>query len=175
MTNFNTDSDSANSAVRAFLTKVGAFYNQGKKFNTSTGKGKIIWEKIKEEFENSCCYCGKKLKLTMEHLIMFNRIEYGIHHPGNIVPCCSECNKRIKKNGKYLSWKEHLKTRSRKNYKKRLKKIEEHITKYNYPKLTPEEIKTIKVIAESLYNHTKNEGEKSFDLYCKLREEFLKN
>lgn len=38
---YNTSSDSANTAVRAFLTKVGEYY-WGKSFNTGSGKSKKI-------------------------------------------------------------------------------------------------------------------------------------
>ena len=38
MTTYNTSTDSANSNVRAFLTKVGEFY-LGRSFNTSSGWG----------------------------------------------------------------------------------------------------------------------------------------
>ena len=38
MTTYNTGSDSANTSVRAFLTKIGEFY-LNRSFNTATGKG----------------------------------------------------------------------------------------------------------------------------------------
>ncbi|VVB76012.1 Uncharacterised protein [uncultured archaeon] len=172
---FNTYSDSANTAVRAFLTKVGAYYNGGKKFDTSNGKGKLIWETIKKEFNSSCCYCGKQSdQLTMEHLIMINRSEFGLHHPGNVVPCCKQCNKRTKKTDKTpMHWVDHLKVIAGKDYEHRLQIIGGHIKKYQYPKLTENEIKTIKVIAESLYKNIVSEGDKSFELYIALRKEFL--
>ena len=89
MATYNTPSDSANTAIRAYLTKVGEHY-LGHGFNTGSGKGLKIWKKIKEViFDGQCVYCGSQdEKLTVEHLIMFNRTEYGLHHPGNIVPCC---------------------------------------------------------------------------------------
>ena len=48
MTTYNTGSDSANTSVRAFLTRIGEFY-LGKSFNTSSGKGKEDWIRIKEK------------------------------------------------------------------------------------------------------------------------------
>ncbi len=174
MASFNTFYDSANTSVRAFLTKVGSFYNNGKNFNTSSGEGKKIWILIKDEFRNSCGYCGiGETNLSMEHLIMINRIEYGLHHPGNIIPCCKNCNKRLKENGKHLTWKEHLKGIAGVNYELRLKKIEKHIKKYKYPNFSDAEIKAIKVIAESLYSNIVSEGEKSYGMYINLRKEFL--
>ena len=95
---YNTASDSANTAVRAFLTKVGEFYLE-RTFNTASGKSKADWERIRGNvFDEQCAYCGEaEHKLQIEHLLMFNRAEYGLHHPGNIVPCCKSCNKRERK------------------------------------------------------------------------------
>ena len=107
---YNTSFDAANTAVRAFLTKIGEFY-WGRSFNTSSGAGKRDWENIRDNvFQNLCAYCGSaSLKLQMDHLIMFNKVGYGLHHPGNIVPSCPLCNTRTKKSdGSYNSWEEHL-------------------------------------------------------------------
>ena len=115
----NTAFDAANTAVRAFLTKVGARY-WGRTFNTGTGSGKVIWQEIKNDvFKERCCYCGKRvIKLQIEHLVMFNREEYGLHHPGNVAPVCSDCNKRKKdSDGKHLSWEQHLKLICIQNFK----------------------------------------------------------
>src|SRR4030043_563192 len=106
----NTLFDAANTAVSAFLIKVGAKY-WGKTFNVGSISGKVIWLEIKDKvFNERCCYCGNTPgKLQIEHLIMFNREEYGLHHPGNVVPCCTDCNKRKKdNNGKHVSWEEQL-------------------------------------------------------------------
>ena len=46
MTTYNTSADSANSNVRAFLTKVGEFY-LGRSFNTRSGWGGEILGKVK--------------------------------------------------------------------------------------------------------------------------------
>jgi hypothetical protein len=113
----NSSYDAVNTAVRAFLMKVGAKY-WGKTFNTDSGNGKAIWSEIKDEiFKRKCCYCGQQPgKLQIEHLIMFNRQEYGLYHPGNIVPVCSACNKRGKDNqGRYLDWENHLRFICEKN------------------------------------------------------------
>ena len=114
MTVYNTGSDSANTAVRAFLTKVGEFY-LGRCFNTASGKGKNDRERIQENvFQKKCAYCNTgNSKLQIEHLVMFNRSEYGLHHPGNIVPICSNCNKRNRKPDKtYMNWMEQLESGS---------------------------------------------------------------
>ncbi len=110
MTTYNTGSDSANTTVRAFLTKVGEFY-LGRGFNTASGRGKGDWVRIQTEtFHSRCAYCAEeKAKFTIEHLIMFNKAECGLHHPGNIAPCCVQCNKRGKdEDGNYLNWEDHL-------------------------------------------------------------------
>jgi len=95
--------------IRAFLTKIGEEY-LGHYFNTGSGKGKEIWTRIKEKtFNKKCAFCGSLSdNLTMEHLIMFNRDQCGLHHPGNIVPCCKSCNKRLPDTKKYYDWLEQL-------------------------------------------------------------------
>lgn len=182
MTTYNTSADAANTAVRSFLTKVGEYY-LGRSFNTAVGKGKKNWEEIKKFFDNKCAYCGKETpQLQIEHLIMFNRVGYGLHHPGNIIPCCKECNRRCKdKDGNYFSWEQHLKEICKRNgegnkFKERLKRILEHMKrgKYKYPRLSEKEISAIRVIAKSLYENIKKEHEKSLDLYKELEMAFLK-
>jgi len=178
----NSSYDAANTAVRAFLTKVGARY-WGKGFNTGSGNGEAVWQEIKEVvFNGVCCYCGKPSdKLQIEHLIMFNREEYGLHHPGNVVPVCQECNKRGKdSSGRHLTWENHLKVICEKQgnfsaYEGRQEKILKHITtgKYSYPNLTANEKHAIRVIAETLYNNIKLEADNSLTLYEKITLAFV--
>lgn len=131
---YNTSSDSANTAIRAFLTKVGEYY-WGKSFNTGSGNSKKIFEQIKNEvFEGKCAYCGVQAnKLQIEHLIMFNRTQYGLHHPGNIVPACQSCNKRRRDDSSnYLNWEDHLEQICRENddlnsFFERKKRIQTHV------------------------------------------------
>jgi hypothetical protein len=179
----NTDSDAANTAVRAFLTEVGEYY-LGRTFNTGTGQGRNDWIHIKDiVFEGRCAYCGKSHgTLQIEHLIMFNKSEYGLHHPGNIVPCCGVCNKRGRNEDKsYKNWIDHLRDICTRNgeldqFEARRARIEAHMTqgKYRYPDLSEEEMHAIRVIANSLYSHIKTELEQSLDLYTKLREAFVR-
>jgi hypothetical protein len=179
---YNTDSDAANTAVRAYLTKVGELY-LGASFNTSSGKARAIWEKIQNEvFEGRCAYCGAKPgKLTIEHLIMFNRTDFGLHHPGNIVPVCKECNQsRRIQDGRFPTWEEQLRsrceaTKSMDSFAARRKRICDHHTKgeFAYPQLTKEESSAIKVIAESIYRSVQAEIEKGLGLYKRLDEEFV--
>ena len=173
---YNTPSDAANTAVRAFLTSVGEFY-YGAPFNTSAGKGRAVWARIQEEFGNACAYCGTVEKLQIEHLVMFNRAEYGLHHPGNIVPVCRACNGREKYEKKYVSWQVQLKQKSAGAdptiITSRRQRIEAHVENYSYPNLTQQEQRAIAVIAESLYENIKNESGKSLALYQKLDEAFV--
>jgi len=180
----NTSYDAANTAVRAFLTKVGAKY-WGRSFNTASGSGKLIWQKIIDGvYERKCCYCGRSsAKLQLEHLIMFNRDEYGLHHPGNVAPVCDRCNKRGKdRDGKHLSWEAHLKevcirNNDMQSFESRRARILGHIEKgeYAYPKLSQNEKHAIRVIAESLYHDITTETENSLKLYEKITEAFVRN
>jgi len=184
MSLYNTAYDAANTAVRAFLTRIGELY-LGRSFNIGSGMAQKDWIKIREiVFENSCAYCGKKeLKLQMDHLIMFNRAGFGLHHPGNVVPACSKCNTRSKKaTGDYNTWEDHLswicdKNNEKENFHDRWQRIRNHITEgeYAYPKLTSEEQKAIRIIANTLYKNIKNEFDGAIELYKELDETFTKS
>ncbi len=177
---YNTPSDAANTAVRAFLTKVGEYYLKGS-FNTGSGKGKAAWLRIRNDvFEGRCCYCDTNTEhLQIEHLLMFNRTEYGLHHPGNVVPCCKSCNKRQRnEDGQYLDWEKHLKMvcdsrGGAKFFSQRHQKILSHMQRENYPELNEEERHAIRVIATALYENIKQESERSLTLYKKLDEAFV--
>ncbi|GAA5314980.1 MAG: hypothetical protein AseanaTS_01840 [Candidatus Pelagadaptatus aseana] len=177
---YNTASDSANTAVRAFLTKVGEHY-LGHSFNTGSGKGKALWLSIRDDDFNGCCaYCGEKHeKLQIEHVLMFNRTEFGLHHPGNIIPCCKECNKRERRHDKtYCNWEQHL-TRvcesrgESSQIEPRKQKILDNFKKHKYPELNINEEHAIRVIANSLYENIKTESDKSLDLYKQLDKAFV--
>jgi hypothetical protein len=175
---YNTASDAANTAVRAFLTAVGEHY-YGASFNTGIGKGKAVWLQIQEEFGNACAYCEQQDRLQIEHLVMFNRKEYGLHHPGNIVPVCKRCNERSKDASKnYMSWPAHLAEKSggedSDTYIARRNKIEAHIRRYKYPVLSQQERHAVAVIAESLYENIKAEADKSLRMYERLDRVFVK-
>ena len=111
---------------------------------------------------------------------MFNRTEFGLHHPGNIIPCCKLCNKRERLEDKsYCSWEEHLVRvcNSRGEAEKteiRKQRILDNFKKHNYPELNINEQHAIRVIASSLYENIKTESDKSLDLYKQLDEAFVK-
>lgn len=184
MSIYNTTFDSANTAVRAFLTKVGEYY-LGRSFNISSGQAKEDWLIIKNiVFNSKCAYCGQQTDaLQMEHLFMFNKIEYGLHHPGNIVPCCKTCNTRKKKGDKsYMTWEEHLYKVCEENnmleyFESRRNQILKHMTEgnYKYPSLSDEEKNAIMIIADSLYENIKLEVDKSLNLYKNLQMAFIKS
>jgi hypothetical protein len=178
---YNTASDSANTGVRAFLTKVGEYY-LGHSFNTGSGKGKALWLQIRDvDFDSACAYCGEKHeKLQIEHVLMFNRTEYGLHHPGNTIPCCKACNKRERQEDKtYCNWQQHLEKvcdsrNETKFFEKRKNMILDNFKKHHYPELNINEKHAIGVIASSLYENIKTESDKSLDLYKKLDEAFVR-
>jgi hypothetical protein len=179
----NTASDAANTAVRAFLTEIGSYY-LNRNFNTSNGQAQKDWVRIKEQvFENRCAYCGENTpKLQIEHLIMFNREEYGLHHPGNVVPVCTICNKRSKAEGKgFKTWEEHLlivcESRNEKEkFQERLNKIRSHINEgeFKYPLLSPEERNALRIIANNLYESIKNEFNQAVKLFEDLNKAYTK-
>lgn len=111
---------------------------------------------------------------------MFNRSEYGLHHPGNTVPCCPSCNKRERLEDKsYCHWEEHLKKvcirQSEEHlFKSRHLKLLNHFKKYEYPVLNDNEQHSIRVIANSLYENIKAESEKSLTMYKELDKAFVK-
>jgi len=171
MTTYNTGSDSANTGVRAFLTKIGEHY-LGRSFNTRSGQGKRDWKRIIEDtFNSKCAYCGTEPdRITIEHLIMFNREGCGLHHPGNVVPCCKACNSSRKKNpdtGRYPSWQEHLEAicTDMNEFRNRKNKIKRHIREEGYPDLTEDEINALRAICHHLFSSTKAELEKALDLF----------
>jgi len=175
---YNTPSDAANTAVRSFLTSVGEHY-LGRSFNTGIGYGKAVWAKICAEFGGACAYCEQPGQLQIEHLLMFNRTEYGLHHPGNLVPVCKGCNKRCRNEEKcYVSWQEHLAKvcvgQPPGTAERRQVRILEHMQRYEYPDLNEQERHAIRVIAEALYENIKAESEKALTMYRKLDKAFVR-
>ena len=155
MTTYNTSSDSTNTTIRAFLTKIGEEYLG--LLNTGSKKGKEIGTRIKDKtFNKKCAFCGSLSDiLTMEHLIMFNGAQCGLHHLGNIVPCCKSCNKRLRHSDtkKYYDWVEQLEAvcNTIEDLKIRKKKILKHIKDEKYPDLTDDEVNALRAVAMSLY------------------------
>lgn len=113
---------------------------------------------------------------------MFNREQYGLHHPGNIIPSCKKCNKRMKdKNKKYLNWEDHLENICRENndlncFFDRKRRIKTHMNEgeFKYPSMTEAEKHAIRVIANTLYENIKTENEKALKMYEELDKAFVK-
>lgn len=90
------------------------------------------WEAIKQYFNNSCCYCGKKLPLEQEHFIPVTKD--GEFSPSNIICACRSCN-ASKNNADFFEW-----------YPKQLfysKKREQNILKFLNYKDNTQQIKII--------------------------------
>ena len=86
-----------NTAVRSLLTKIGEYYLK-KVLTLPQVMEKKNGERIKYDvFNNKCAYCNADdQKLQIEHLIMFNRTEYGLHHPEMLYLPAVNCKKGIK-------------------------------------------------------------------------------
>jgi 5-methylcytosine-specific restriction endonuclease McrA len=50
----------------------------------------VQWEAILELYGNSCAYCGKPGKMTVDHVVPVSR--GGGTTPDNVVPACKSCN-----------------------------------------------------------------------------------
>lgn len=48
------------------------------------------WNEIKRRYRNRCAYCGRKRKLTRDHVVPL--IQVADDSPSNIVPACWQCN-----------------------------------------------------------------------------------
>lgn len=82
------------------------------------------WEYIKNQFNNSCAYCGKRKKLTIEHFVPASN-SGGLTH-NNVLPVCQSCNSS-KRDRPFATWY--------KSYKYYSKEREQKILKFlNYTK-----------------------------------------
>ena len=90
-----TRQDASNAAVRAALTLLGE-RRDAAVLGLAPGdlRGKKIRASLKDEFENRCAYCEKKLgdSFDVDHLVPMNRTALGLHMYGNLVPACKPCN-----------------------------------------------------------------------------------
>lgn len=60
---------------------------------TSPSEAKKIFKRtIKEEWNNTCCYCGNTDNLTLDHIIP--KIKGGKDIKSNLVCACNSCNRR---------------------------------------------------------------------------------
>lgn len=59
------------------------------------------WDFIKHAFNDKCCYCGRKRKLTKDHFVALSNGGAETHR--NILPACRQCNSS-KNNKDALLW-----------------------------------------------------------------------
>jgi len=59
------------------------------------------WIKCKEYFNNECCYCGLKLKLSQDHFVSISN--NGEYTANNIIPSCKKCNSS-KNDSYFFEW-----------------------------------------------------------------------
>lgn len=127
-------SDMANSGIRIFLQKVGAFYDKARRFEefrpTKSQKRELL-----EFFNGRCCYCYRSIELqnlSQDHLIPMNKEHLGLHAWGNVVPCCTQCN-----NDKHQKpWRDFLRsTGDGSQYEQRANLIEEFVRYKNYDQI----------------------------------------
>jgi CRISPR/Cas system Type II protein with McrA/HNH and RuvC-like nuclease domain len=60
-------------------------------YATSSGEAKRMWrQKIKEEWEYKCAYCGSEENLTIDHIVPQSK--GGTDFTKNVVCCCHSCN-----------------------------------------------------------------------------------
>ena len=50
------------------------------------------WREMKQLFHGRCAYCGKKARLTQDHILPLSK--GGNHTANNIVPACQSCNSK---------------------------------------------------------------------------------
>lgn len=68
---------------------------------TSSGEARRIWkQKIKEEWNYKCAYCGSEENLTIDHVIPQSK--GGSDFTKNVVCCCQSCNQ----NKGHTPWQE---------------------------------------------------------------------
>lgn len=122
-------SQSTNLAKRYVLEGIGHL------IMSDLGQEWLEWDEIKFTFQNKCCYCGESerndKKLTQEHLIMIKN--NGLHHIGNVVPACGQCNSRRKSK----PWEDFLRDNCNGDedvFNERLGRIQKHINDHGYDK-----------------------------------------
>ena len=48
------------------------------------------WQAVLKQYKNRCVYCGRKVKLTVDHIIPISL--GGTHTKKNVLPACMDCN-----------------------------------------------------------------------------------
>jgi len=63
---------------------------RAKKYGVCTGLTQTQWIQRLEEYDHNCAYCGKRERLTIEHIVPLSR--GGSHTYENVIPACFWCN-----------------------------------------------------------------------------------
>lgn len=50
------------------------------------------WERVKRKYDHKCAYCGKRAKLTKDHIVPLSK--GGDDYIANIQPLCRSCNSK---------------------------------------------------------------------------------
>ena len=177
-------SDAANTAVRFLLRKAGSI-DLPSMYDTTRSWGKEAWEDIvSNTFSGRCAYCGRVgLALQVEHLLMTNRTQVGLHHPGNTVPCCKSCNQRSRKKGsriEYDTWLEHLEKvcierNEQDKFEDRKNRIVEHMdeSKYKLPLNDESAYRAVRFITEDLYTEISHNCNRAVERYKEILDQFV--
>ncbi len=137
--------DISNSAIRVFLQKVGEAYDQYRglqPFKPTSSQ----WKEVMDFFDSRCCYCDQSVHIksaVKDHLIPINKESIGLHAWGNVVPSCSDCNRK-KHNRDWQTFLEESCLEERYFY--HVKRIKDFMRHYSYD--PDQELKTI---ADNLY------------------------
>lgn len=115
MPKFYNFGDSSNTSVRVFLSYLGAYFDEQNKLpSLSSNKGlKEHKEKALAFQKNQCVYCKKTFepheKIEKDHIIPINKVSAGLHCWGNVLYCCSTCNRNKNTDLKQgITWQKHL-------------------------------------------------------------------
>lgn len=79
-------------------------WNEERRFRLLGNGGKFVlaeWENLCKRYGNKCLCCGKKTKLTIDHIVPLTM--GGTNNIDNIQPLCQSCNSR--KNNKIIDYR----------------------------------------------------------------------
>lgn len=156
----------AATAVRAYLAEIGSVYLGNVYDPKNDSVSEKAWTITMDHFRQRCAYCNREgnslpkgVKLTREHLIETNQWQCGLHHPGNVIPACSQCNvpRDRSKDGSRVSWEEHLQNLGKKHgwtpatVEKRRLHIQKFVDEGGYPAITEDEMAYLRKTAQKLY------------------------
>ena len=76
-------------------------FRKAQELNVENTLSSEEWEDTVTFFNGECAYCGRKTKLTQDHVIPVSK--GGGYTKYNIVPCCGRCNSS-KQDKDYIEW-----------------------------------------------------------------------